>query len=208
MFFYRIPKIITWIYPDYVWNMDRNDPKIYLTFDDGPVPEVTDYVLDQLLQYKMKATFFMVGDNIHKHPDLARQVVSADHGIGNHTYNHLKGSASSLSDYLINTQKCQETIQSILNISTKLFRPPYGSMTMAQKKEMMHQYKIIFWDLLSGDYKTKGSPKKSLYQLKEKTKNGSIILFHDQLKTHSFLKAVLPEYLKFIDGEGYQTAVL
>ncbi|MEX0882549.1 MAG: polysaccharide deacetylase family protein [Cyclobacteriaceae bacterium] len=208
MFFYRIPKIITRIYPDYVWNMDRNHHKIYLTFDDGPVPEVTDFVLAQLMQYHMRATFFMVGENIHKHPGLAFQVASADHGIGNHTQNHLKGSASSLEDYLGNIRKCQETIQSVLNISPKLFRPPYGSLTLSQKKDIMGQYKIIFWDLLSGDFITKLSPKKSLYQLKQKTTNGSIILFHDQLKTFSILKAILPEYLKFIDGEGYQTAVL
>jgi len=156
----------------------------------------------------MKATFFMVGENIWKYPDLAIRVASEGHSIGNHTQNHLKGTESADRAYIDNTHQCQMTITSSLNRSTRLFRPPYGKLSSAQKQEILKYFDIVFWDLLSGDFKPGLSPDTSLKKLKAHTENGSIILFHDQPKTWGFLKAMLPDYLQFLKAEGYATGIL
>ncbi|EOZ96888.1 Polysaccharide deacetylase [Indibacter alkaliphilus LW1] len=191
-----------------LWNKSRSENKIYLTFDDGPVPGVTDFVLDELAKRKMKATFFMVGDNIRKHPALAKKVADAGHGIGNHTFHHANGYFTALEKYLSEIKACQQIIFEVLERKTTLFRPPYGKLTKKQFKAIHSNYQIVMWDVLSGDYDGDQPAAKCLHKTKKYSRNGSIVLFHDQLKTEKVLYKVLPPYLDFIKESGFQTAVL
>ncbi|MGP8216854.1 MAG: polysaccharide deacetylase family protein, partial [Bacteroidia bacterium] len=143
----RIPRIAEVLYPGGIFRIPAKDKKTaYLTFDDGPVPEATPLVLDILKQYKVTATFFCVGDNVNKYPDLFQRIKNEGHSVGNHTYNHLKGWKKTVKEYTENVSKCNALVDS------KLFRPPYGRITLKQFKELKKEYKIIFWDVLSMDY--------------------------------------------------------
>lgn len=208
MFFYRVPPFVKWIYPTYIWHMDRSKPNVYLTFDDGPVAGITDFVLDLLLERNMKATFFMVGDNILKHLPLARRIISEGHQVGNHTFNHLNGWNTSHKRYLENVAKCQRTISDQLGVTPDLFRPPYGRTSRLQRKELGHEYRIFMWDILVGDFIPKREVTKTLEKISQKTQNGSIILFHDQQKTAEFVKRILPGYLDFLDSRDFKTDLL
>ena len=186
----------------------------YLTFDDGPIPEVTPEVLAILAKYNIKATFFMVGENIDKHPDIFAQVIQAGHMIGNHTYNHLKGWNCSKADYLANVQKCQETINSHLStlnsqLSTTLFRPPYGKATLRQRIALHKMgYRLIYWDILTRDYEPTRTPEAMLAQVKRETRPGSIINFHDSLKSNERMLAVLPLAIEWLLAQGYEIKCL
>lgn len=208
MFIYKVPEIISWICPDYVWHKKRTSPYIYLTFDDGPVSGPTDFVLEELGKRGMKATFFMVGENVTKHPNLARKVIGEGHRVGNHTQHHLDGTRTPTLDYLKDIRHCDQTFEDILGVRPGIFRPPYGRLGFGQGKKILKDYDIIFWDVLSGDYKPGISPNKSLQKIKEKTDHGSVILFHDQVKTYPFLLKTLPGFLDFIASKGYQTGLL
>jgi peptidoglycan/xylan/chitin deacetylase (PgdA/CDA1 family) len=169
---------------------------VYLTFDDGPIPEVTPKVLDILARYDVKATFFMVGENVHKHPETYRQVIQAGHAIGNHTYNHLKGWRCSTKKYLANVRK--------FPVDTRLFRPPYGKAWLWQRAALAKKgYKIIYWDILTRDYDAKQTPEKMLALIKRCTREGSIINFHDSLKSNERMLTVLPKAIEFLQAEGY-----
>lgn len=208
MFLYRVPPFVQWVFPKYVWHTDRSKKNVHLTFDDGPVEGITDYVLDLLLNRNMKATFFMVGDNIVKNPSLARRVVAEGHQVGNHTYNHLNGRYSSLKKYVDNVAQCKRTISDKLGVETDLFRPPYGRMSRLQREQLSKDHRIIMWEILSGDFIPGKSKSKALKKISEKTQNGSIILFHDQNKTADFVKEVLPKYLDFLQGRDFKTKLL
>ncbi len=208
MFLYRVPTFVQWIYPKYVWHMGRGHKNVYLTFDDGPVAGITDFVLDLLLERNMKATFFMVGDNVVKHLPLARRIVGEGHQVGNHTFNHLNGRHTSAEKYIDNISQCQRSIEEHLGINTKLFRPPYGRMTLKQREQLYKEYRIIMWEILAGDFIPGTCEVESLKKISHKTQNGSIVLFHDQLKTAEFVKGVLPGYLDFLESRDFKTELL
>jgi peptidoglycan/xylan/chitin deacetylase (PgdA/CDA1 family) len=177
---------------------------VYLTFDDGPIPEVTPKVLAILAKYNVKATFFMVGENIDKHPEVFAQVVKAGHSIGNHTYNHLKGWCYSTATYLGNVEQCQERIG-----ETNLFRPPYGKATWLQRR-MLHLmgYRLIYWDILTRDYDKNVTPEQMLANIQKNTRPGSIINFHDSIKSNERMLAVLPQAIEWLQAQGYTLSAL
>ncbi len=204
----KTPKIVTKLFPNYHWELPSGDNSVYITFDDGPIPEVTDWVLAQLKQYNAKATFFCIGDNIRKHPEVFQRIISSGHRIGNHTFNHLKGWQVSFPDYINNTIKCQQIIEE--NISeeqksqSKLFRPPYGKITPKQSRALRTKgYKIIMWDVLSLDYDAEISPEECLHNVLRNLKSGSIIVFHDSIKAFPRLEYALPRVLEFLSQNGY-----
>lgn len=204
----KTPKIIKKIFSNYHWELSSRDNSVYITFDDGPIPEVTDWVLAQLKQYNAKATFFCIGDNIRKHPEVFQRIISSGHRIGNHTFNHLKGWQVSFPDYINNTIKCQQIIEE--NISeeqksqSKLFRPPYGKITPKQSRALRTKgYKIIMWDVLSLDYDAEISPEECLHNVLRNVKSGSIIVFHDSIKAFPRLEYALPRVLEFLSQNGY-----
>ncbi|MFD2203950.1 polysaccharide deacetylase family protein [Shivajiella indica] len=205
---HHIPPLITKIFPQMVWHKDRGESKVYLTFDDGPVPDVTDFVLDELGKRGLKATFFMVGDNVRKNPTLAMKVMDRGHKIGNHTFHHIDGYKTKTEDYLKEVESCHHMIEQVTGIKTKLFRPPYGKITRDQFGKLKSDHEVIMWDVLSGDYDPQQSPELCLSKSKQYTQNGSIILFHDQEKTHKVLRAVLPSFLEFLVKEGFETHLL
>ena len=188
----------------YPYGVFRTGKAVYLTFDDGPIPEVTPKVLAILAQYKVKATFFMVGENVDKHPEVYEQVVKAGHRIGNHTYNHVKGWHCTTATYLGNVEQCQERIG-----DTNLFRPPYGKATWLQRR-MLHLmgYKLIYWDILTRDYDKHVTPEQMLRLIQRETREGSIINFHDSLKSNERMLEVLPKAIEWLQKEGYGLATL
>lgn len=181
----------------YPYGIFRTGEAVYLTFDDGPIPEVTPKVLAILARYNVKATFFMVGENIDKHPEVYEMVVKAGHAIGNHTYNHLKGWKYSFSEYMANVNKFPK--------QTKLFRPPYGKATFRQRRAL-HQmgYRLIYWDILTRDYDASVTPEHMLNLIKRETRPGSIINFHDSLKSNERMLAVLPQAIEWLLAKGYE----
>ena len=184
----------------------RTGEAVYLTFDDGPIPEVTPKVLAILERYQVKATFFMVGENVSKHPEVFKQVVQAGHSIGNHTYNHLKGWKYSTKEYMDNVAKWEEAVANSQEptANSLLMRPPYGKATFCQRKAL-HQkgYQIIYWDILTRDYDAKRTPEAMLAQIQRETRPGSIINFHDSLKSNERMLAVLPRAIEWLQAQGY-----
>lgn len=182
--------------------MDKDQPVIYLTFDDGPIPELTTWVLDVLKKYQVKATFFCVGENISRNPAIFSRIIDEGHQVGNHTYNHLKGWKVGEAEYLDNVAKCQVLTQ------TKLFRPPYGRIKKSQYRFLSKEFKIIFWDVLSHDYDQLISPEKCLANSINYTRNGSIVVFHDNVKAQKNLKFALPQYIEHFLKLNYKFATL
>ena len=200
MYLVKTPFFLRWIYPGLIWKKPVKNT-IFLTFDDGPIPEVTPFVLDTLARYDAKATFFCIGDNVRKHPDIYQQVLNGGHSVGNHTFNHLKGWKTPDEDYVQNYDQCQEYVDS------DLFRPPYGKITRSQikkLKELNPDVQIVMWDVLSGDFDTKMNPGKCLRKIVDKTCPGSIVVFHDSLKAFPILEDVLPKALEFWKRKGYR----
>lgn len=182
---------------------------VYLTFDDGPIPEVTPKVLAILKKYQVKATFFMVGENIDKHPEVFEQVRQAGHTIGNHTYNHLKGWRTSFRDYMENVQQCADSLNPDFLTPNPLFRPPYGKATLRQRIALHKKgYRLIYWDILTRDYDKSVTPEQMLRLIQRETRLGSIINFHDSLKSNERMLAVLPQAIEWLQKEGYQLATL
>lgn len=174
---------------------------VYLTFDDGPIPEVTPKVLEILDRYGVKATFFMVGENIDKHPEVFEMVVQGGHAIGNHTYNHMKGWKVSTAEYIANVQKFPK--------ETKLFRPPYGRTWVWQRKAVKNLgYEIYLWDVLTRDYNPHRTPEAMLRQIQRQTRPGSIINFHDSVKSNERMLEVLPKAIEWLLANGYEIKTL
>jgi len=208
MIVHHVPSLVQKVFPNYTWHKSRASQEIFLTFDDGPVPGITDKVLEILDTYQYKATFFMVGDNVHKHPSLAKEVVAAGHMVGNHTHHHIRGNKSCTPEYFADFQKCQQMLGETLGINAKLFRPPYGRISSDQAKEISKTHEVIMWDVLSGDYELDLSADIILKKTIKHTQNGSIIVFHDQQKTVKRLPALLSEFLKYTSGQGFLPATL
>ena len=185
----------------YPYGVFRTGKAVYLTFDDGPIPEVTPKVLAILAKYNEKATFFMVGENIDKHPEVFRQVVEAGHQIGNHTYNHLKGWRTSYREYMENVAKWPK--------KTNLFRPPYGKATLRQRIALHKMgYTLIYWDILTRDYDKEVTPEQMLRLIQRETRPGSIINFHDSIKSNERMLEVLPQAIEWLQKEGYELVTL
>ena len=198
------PQLFRALYPQAIFRMNPDEKAVYLTFDDGPIPEVTPWVLDLLDEHAVKATFFMVGDNIRKHPEEYRMVVERGHRIGNHTYNHIRGFEYSAGEYLANTDKANQVME------TDLFRPPHGHMGFRQYHTLKQHYRIIMWDLVTRDYSKKLRGAQVFANVKRYVRNGSIITFHDSLKSwnNGNLQYALPRSIEFLKAEGYEFRVL
>ncbi len=190
------------LFSNYVWNIPNNDNKVYLTFDDGPTPEITEWTLAQLKSYNAKATFFCIGNNITKYPEIFKKVITENHSVGNHTFNHINGWKTPNRDYLNEVESCQKII---LEHSTgTLFRPPYGKVSVSKSMKLRKLgYKIIMWDVLSRDFDTTYSPQKCLENVLKNVTSGSIIVFHDSQKAFRNLEYTLPRTLKFLKEKGF-----
>ncbi|MBR4923947.1 MAG: polysaccharide deacetylase family protein [Bacteroidaceae bacterium] len=195
------PKLLRWLYPRALWRMDKNVKAVYLTFDDGPIPEITPWVLDLLDKYNIKATFFLVGDNIRKHPEEFKMILERGHKVGNHTFNHISGLKYLSYNYLANTNKADELIKS------KLFRPPHGWMRWGQYMVLSHRYTVVMWDLVTRDYSKRLNGRQVLDNVKKYVRNGSIITFHDSIKSEKNLKYALPRAIEWLLEQGYEFKV-
>ena len=192
------------LFRNYVWDIPNTENKIYLTFDDGPTPEITEWTLHELEKYKAKATFFCIGNNIEKHPEIFEKVIAKGHFIGNHTFDHLNGWKTSTEEYLENSKRCEAEICNLKSEICNLFRPPYGKIKASQAKKLRQQgYKIIMWDVLSADYDPSISKEKCLENVIQNVKSGSIIVFHDSVKAFPHLEYTLPEALKYWAAKGF-----
>ncbi|MCL1944060.1 MAG: polysaccharide deacetylase family protein [Candidatus Azobacteroides sp.] len=186
------------LFPGAVWRISSRDEKqVFLTFDDGPIPEITPWVLDVLDQYEVKASFFCVGENVSKYPDIFRNIVNRNHSVGNHTFNHLQGWKTWTKTYVQNVNKADQLIGSAL------FRPPHGHIRFLQSAVLMHKYNFIMWDVVTRDYSRFLSGEQVLNNVKKYTRNGSIIVFHDSLKAQKNLRYALPLAIEHLLKEGY-----
>lgn len=196
---YQFPTWLQRLYRDVVWRMDSSSKVVYITFDDGPIPECTPQVLDILSKYGIKATFFMVAENAEKYPELLARVRAEGHTIGNHTYHHMRGHQSCIQKYLEDALHAEQVLQ------TNLFRPPHGRMRYSQKKNLLDAgYTIYLWDVLTHDYNPRYSAEQMLEVVKRYTRNGSIIVLHDSLKSKDRMLNALPHIIEWLQQEGYQ----
>ncbi len=204
MIFKYFPSVVRILFPESVICSFPSDSKeLFLTFDDGPEPKVTEYILHQLDRFKAKATFFCIGDNIRKAPELYREIIEQKHSIGNHTFNHINGWKHSLSSYLNNIEMCEKYVH------TKLFRPPYGKMNPFQLYKLSKMYYIILWTEMPGDYAKKISAEKCYLNLiKQSHKEGAIIVLHDSQKALIKLKYVLPKFLEYFSEKSYKFSAI
>ncbi|WP_452598459.1 polysaccharide deacetylase family protein [Pontimicrobium sp. MEBiC01747] len=205
----KIPQFIKRIFPNYVWDFSSKDKILYLTFDDGPTPEITNWTLNTLKQYNAKATFFCIGNNIEKHSDIFNTIVEQGHHVGNHTHNHLKGWRTSKKNYISNVEQAQEIINtSIIDNKrlpkSNLFRPPFGKIKNSQAKALIKRgYKIIMWSVISIDWDKKLPKEQCLKNVIKHTTNGNIIVFHDSIKAAKNMTYALPEVLEHFSNKGY-----
>lgn len=209
---FRTPFFLPLIYPQLVWRISTPEKKIFLTFDDGPVPGPTEFVLETLSRFNIKATFFCIGDNVRKHPQVFKKVVEQGHRVGNHTFHHLKGWSCSTHEYINNVELCDHQfnttgIQLPTSRDQNLFRPPYGRIKMDQIKSLS-RYRIIMWDVLTQDYLQSNSSERCLRGSIRATRTGSIVVFHDSVKAERNLMYVLPRYLQHFKDEGFSFGVL
>lgn len=195
------------LFPGFVWNIPNATKTVYLTFDDGPTPDVTEWVLDILAQHQIKATFFCIGNNIEKHPDIFRKVVEAGHAVANHTFNHLNGWNTDNEKYFENIDACEKVMQDANTV--RLFRPPYGKIKRSQKKEVLKRgYRIIMWDVLSADFDRTITPEQCLQNVIRNTTDGSVIIFHDSIKAQENLRHALPKAIEFLKEKGFRFAAI
>ena len=195
------PKLLRWMYPRALWRMDKNVKAVYLTFDDGPIPEITPWVLDLLDKYNIKATFFLVGDNVRKHPEEFQMILDRGHRVGNHTFNHIGGFKHLSYNYLENTNKADALIKS------NLFRPPHGWMRWGQYMVLRNRYTIVMWDVVTRDYSKRLNGRQVLRIVKKYVRNGSIITFHDSIKSEKNMKYALPRAIEWLQEQGYEFKV-
>jgi len=206
-------RIIKKLFSNYIWDIPNHENKVYLTFDDGPTPEITQWVLNQLNQYNAKATFFCIGKNIVAYPGIFDQIIEKGHGIGNHTHNHLNGWKTTTDEYLENIETCKNTISNLNSeisiLKSKIFRPPYGKIKAAQAKKLRQQgYKIIMWDVLSADFDQSISKEECLNNVLSSTKSGSVIVFHDSLKAFKNLEYTLPKVLQYLTENNFSFGII
>ncbi len=194
----RLPGFFTSLFKEAVWRFDETDRTVYLTFDDGPIPEVTPWVLELLRKEDIRATFFCVGENVMRYPEVYQQILNHGHSVGNHTYNHWQGLKKGDLDYSANISKAGEYIHS------DLFRPPHGWMKRSQYHRLKKYYRIIMWDLISCDYDVRFSPAEVLRNVTDFVRPGSIITFHDSIKAKENLIEALPAAISWMKEQGYR----
>jgi peptidoglycan/xylan/chitin deacetylase (PgdA/CDA1 family) len=201
---HRTPFFLPLIYPTLHWRLGKEKKELYLTFDDGPVPGPTEFVLDTLKMFQVHATFFCIGDNVRKHTQLANRIINEGHQIGNHTFNHVNGWKENLQDYVSNVKQCDQELQPYRsgNTGKKLFRPPFGRITK-QEIRQLSEYEIIMWDVLSIDYNKNVSPEACFQNTLKVTRPGSIIVFHDSIKAEKNLYYALPRFIEKCLESGY-----
>lgn len=203
LYFSTAPYFIRFLYPKkVVWDIPNAENRIYLTFDDGPHPEITPKVLEILSNYNIKATFFLVGNNITKYPDVFEMLKSQGHSIGNHTFNHTKSTKIPFTEYLKEVELCQNLT------NTNLFRPPHGLINRRLAKELSENYRIILWSVLSCDFDIKLTPEQCYNKLIKNTKTGSIVVFHDSVKAAPRMLPILPQFIEFCLGNNFKFGVL
>ena len=205
---HRTPFFLPLIYPSLTWRMPEHEKTLYLTFDDGPVPGPTEFVLDQLARISVHATFFCIGDNIRKHPAVFAALLANGHTVGNHTVNHLSGWATPARTYMENVSAFDAiAAEAGLDQPTRLFRPPYGRVSKNQIR-MLNAYRIVMWDVLSRDYDPSLSEEKCLLGTIAACRNGSIVVFHDSFKAWRNLEYALPRFIDHFGAMGYRFAPL
>ena len=201
-------RFIKAIFPRYIWDIP-NAKKVYLTFDDGPTPDITQWVLAQLKEYNAKATFFCIGNNIESHPEIFCRIIDEGHAIGNHTFDHLNGWNTNTLGYISNVKKCEDSISKTGIEDQKLFRPPYGKIKREQAKILIRMdYKIIMWDVLSADFDHRISPQQCLENVLKHIEPGSVVIFHDSVKGFKNLEYALPQTLAFLKEKGLESVVI
>ncbi len=212
----KISTLGKFLCPSLLWNLPKTGNTLYLTFDDGPIPEVTPWVLALLKEYHAKATFFCIGKNISKHPEIFEQILAEGHNVGNHSFNHLNGWKTPISTYIENVEKAEKIIfekseardrnqGNRTKKNLKLFRPPYGKITPKQIKTLQGQgYKIVMWEVISGDFDVNVSPENCLNNVLKNSKPGSIVVFHDSIKASEKLKEVLPKVLEYYHQKEFE----
>lgn len=198
MYLVQPPYLLRRVYPAATWRAATTVPKIYLSFDDGPIPGVTERVLDLLQKENVKAVFFCVGENVQKYPQIFERILAEGHQVGNHTYNHLNGWNTDSISYFRNVAKCAELVNSTL------FRPPYGRMKNSQYKALVKRFQIIMWDVMTVDYDAKVSKEQCLKNACSNLRNGSVVLFHDSLKAASNMEYALPRFIEFAKSKGFE----
>ncbi|MBE6314326.1 MAG: polysaccharide deacetylase family protein [Bacteroidales bacterium] len=198
----RPPLLYRLFYPDAVFLAPGEKKVAYLTFDDGPIPEATPWVLDVLDSYRVKATFFMVGDNVRKYPYLYEEVIKRGHKVGNHTMHHLQGLKVTTEEYLSDIAIAADYIKS------RLFRPPHGFIGLSQAKRVARDYRLVMYDLITRDYSRRLTSQEVFENVRKYTRNGSIIVFHDSIKSMPRLKDALPRSIEWLQSQGYELAML
>ena len=204
LFLPKYPSVLKLLYPKRISRIkDKN--AIYLTFDDGPIPDVTPWVLDLLEEYSAKATFFCIGENVEKHPEIFRSILEKEHAVGNHTFNHLNGWKTGKAPYIENTQKTQQVFTANKFFpEIKFFRPPYGKIMNAQASDLVKKsYKLVMWDVISGDYDHSISAEKCYRNVINNAIDGSTIVFHDSEKAFKNLREVLPRVMRYYAEKGF-----
>lgn len=194
----RLPKFVTSLFREAVWRLDETERVVYLTFDDGPIPEVTPWVLDLLQKEKIKVTFFCVGENVMRYPEIYQRMLNEGHSVGNHTFNHWQGIRKANQEYYQNIEKAGEFIDS------DLFRPPHGWLKPSQYRFLKKKFRIIMWDLISCDYDDRIKPERVLKNITDFVRAGSVITFHDSLKAQRNLTETLPPAIRWIKEQGYR----
>ena len=228
MFVHKTNFLMRALYPDFIWRIPTENKEIFLTFDDGPIPEITEFVLEELEKYKAKATFFCIGGNIEKYPDIFQKVVNQQHTIGNHTFNHVRGWDVDDNYYIDNFNECEEIIvdrSSMFDIlfsttehrtsntkpkrrSHRKFRPPFGRIKRGQAKEILKTHEIVMWDVLTGDYDQSLPKERVLSKTLKHIEKGSIVLFHDSIKASKNMMYALPKVLEHFSEQGYNFKAL
>ena len=205
MYLIKTPRVIQKLFPNFHWRVNdatSPTPTLYLTFDDGPIPQLTPWVLEQLEKYKAKATFFCVGNNVRRNPEVLQQVIDAGHTVGNHTMHHLDGWKTDNVPYFHDVRHCAKQLK------TGLFRPPYGRLKPSQVQFLQRHYEIVMWDVLSGDFDPELTAEDCYDNVVDNAKPGSIVVFHDSLKAESKLRDFLPRLLAHYAALGYSFAAL
>lgn len=210
MYFNNATGVLSLLFPSLEWKINTNKKEIFLTFDDGPVPQVTEFVLEQLEKYRAKATFFCVGDNIRKHPEIFKKIYKNGHSCGNHTFHHKNGWKTGDKEYFDNIAQCADVMkrEGYLPHGKQLFRPPYGKIKRSQIAQLKDDYRIIMWNVLTGDFNPDLDKEKCLQKALKYTQSGSIVIFHDSYKAEKNMAFALPRFLEFYSEKGYSFKAL
>lgn len=198
----KVPKLLQNLFPHIIWRVNGTKKQVFLTFDDGPTPNITPFILNLLNEYQAKATFFCIGEQVKKYPQQFQMIIDGGHAVGNHTFSHPKGWQTNTENYLQDVARCAEVFQS------QLFRPPYGQLTPKQYKTLKKQYKIVIWEIMNGDFSAETSSDDCLKTVTKNISAGSVIVLHDKERIAEKIKDYLPKLMEFLSKEGYEFGVL